>query len=218
MRLLSPTDYRTMPWKNGLGITREIAALRSAEDQASGRFAWRLSMADVTASAPFSPFPGCDRVIVLLSGDGMLLHSDEGGSHRLDQPLLPYAFSGDVSTDCRLLGGACRDFNVMVDRARAQAAVHVVTLSSQTQTVAAAGSTLALFVASGRVHVHGDSGAGPPGITIPAGHTLLWNRADAEPLPERLALLATDEPACVFLVWLRLHEAGSEPTTPDDDG
>lgn len=209
MRLLSPTDYRTMPWKNGLGITREIAVLRSAEDQASGRFAWRLSMADVTASAPFSPFPGCDRVIVLLSGDGMLLQSDEGGSHRLDQPLLPYAFSGDVSTDCRLLGGACRDFNVMVDRARAQAAVHVVTLSSQTQTVAAAGSTLALFVASGRVHVHEDSGAGPPGITIPAGHTLLWNRADDEPLPERLTLLATDEPACVFLVWLRLHEAGS---------
>jgi hypothetical protein len=199
MQIMSPASYRTMPWKNGLGITHEIAAQRSDEDLACGRFTWRLSLAEVTASAPFSSFPGCDRVITLLSGDGMLLESGEHGRHRLDQPLVPYSFSGDWSTDCRLLGGPCRDFNVMVDRRRMQASVQGVRLSAQAQVFAVAGATLALFVADGSVEAHMDAG---PGVCVPAQHTLLIGADENGPLPATLRLGATAAWAAALLIEL----------------
>ena len=202
MQILSPSAYRTMPWKNGLGITHEIAAQRSDEDKRSGGFAWRLSMAEVAASAPFSRFAGCDRVIVLLSGDGMVLDSGEHGCHRLDQPLAPYPFSGDWSTDCRLLGGPCRDFNVMVDRARVQATVRAVKLSPQPQTVAVEGARLALYTASGCVQV---GGVGLAQHRVPAQHTLLANTDGSEPLPAELELAAEGSAADALLIWLRPH-------------
>ncbi len=208
MQILSPASYRTMPWKNGLGITHEIAAQRSDEDLASGRFSFRLSLAEVSASAPFSSFPGCDRVIVLLSGDGMLLDSGVYGQHRLDQPLVPYPFSGDWSTDCRLLGGPCRDFNVMVDRRRAQATVQVIKLSSQPQAFSAAGSPLLLFVADGDLHV--DAGAGRSAY-VPAQHTLFIHTDKSIPALTTLTLTAASEGAAAILI--ALNPADADPST-----
>ena len=207
MPILSPADYRTMPWKNGLGITHEIAALRDEEDLRSGGFTWRLSIAEVSASAPFSPFPGCDRIIVLLHGDGMLLHSGEHGSHRLEQPLSPYAFSGDWSTDGTLLGGPCRDFNVMVDRRRMKATVQVQRTGSQSQRIAVAGPTLALYAAEGDVHIDRDPSADPVAaapepFTIPVGHTLLWTCPSSHAQSASFLLSATPDAGAALLVWL----------------
>ena len=58
-----------MPWRNGLGTTTEIAA----EPSADGRFHWRLSIADVAQSGPFSSFEGYDRTIAVVAGAGMRL-------------------------------------------------------------------------------------------------------------------------------------------------
>ncbi|MBL9005646.1 MAG: HutD family protein [Myxococcales bacterium] len=208
MQILSPASYRTMPWKNGLGITHEIAAQRSDEDLASGRFTWRLSVAEVTASAPFSSFPGCDRIIVLLSGDGMLLDSGVYGQHRLDQPLVPYPFSGDWSTDCRLLGGPCRDFNVMVDRRRVQATVQVVKLSSQPQALAVADSPLLLFVADGDLHVDTDAGRS---AYVPVQHTLFIHTDESIPATTKLTLTAAGDSAAALLI--ALHPRDADPST-----
>lgn len=171
-KLLRPADYRTVPWKNGLGTTQEIAALRSNEDLRSGGFTWRLSVATVAASAPFSSFPGVDRIILLQEGDGMMLDSGAHGRHRLERKLEPYAFSGDWSTDCKLLGGPCRDFNVMVSRERARAALKVVTAGPEPQVVFMAGHTAAIHAVSGPVLVAG-SELPPEGYEVPPEHTLL---------------------------------------------
>ena len=45
-RLLKPSDYRAMPWKNGGGITTELLIEPEGATLESG-FQWRLSMADV---------------------------------------------------------------------------------------------------------------------------------------------------------------------------
>lgn len=113
---LHPGDYRTMPWKNGGGSTTELWVEPPGEGLAA--FGWRLSIAEVGQSGPFSAFPGVDRTLTLLSGDGMALDFGPEGSARLDSPWRPLAFSGDWATDCRLLGGPCRDFNVMSRRDR----------------------------------------------------------------------------------------------------
>lgn len=152
-RIFSPADHHAMPWKNGLGTTREIAAARTEEDLRSGGFAWRLSIAEVTVGSPFSIFAGCDRTILLLDGDGMILDSGEHGRHVLSRRFAPYAFSGDWPTDCKLLGGPCRDFNVMADRRRVRTAVNVLPVDKSTQEVNPDGDTVALFALSAAVYV-----------------------------------------------------------------
>ncbi len=115
-RLLHPSDYRAMPWKNGGGTTMELI-IEPEGASLDGGFLWRLSMADVGVSGPFSRFEGCDRTLLLLEGRGMELGFDQRPAVRLDGLLEPVAFSGDWRTDGTLLDGPCRDFNVITRRA-----------------------------------------------------------------------------------------------------
>jgi uncharacterized protein len=123
VRLLEPADYRTMPWKNGGGVTTEIAAHPSGT--ALDAFAWRVSVAQVDRDGPFSQFPGIDRTIVLLEGAGMRL-TGGGRDADLRTPFEPHAFAGDDAIDCVLVAGPVRDFNAMFRRGRAQGRVAVV--------------------------------------------------------------------------------------------
>lgn len=106
---LTRASYREMPWKNGRGTTTEIARRPAGE----GPFDWRVSSARVEAAGPFSPFPGIDRVIVALDGDGLRLAHDDQGTSATLAPLQPYAFSGDWRTTGAPRGGPVRDFNVL---------------------------------------------------------------------------------------------------------
>jgi environmental stress-induced protein Ves len=112
-------------WKNGGGRTREI--VRVPATSSMDDFDWRVSIADISASGPFSRFVGFDRVIVLLSGDGVHLRSTDGAiDHRLDQPIAPFSFAGESAIDATLIGSASTDFNVMTRRAAIRAEVRVV--------------------------------------------------------------------------------------------
>ncbi|MFJ9712723.1 HutD family protein [Streptomyces sp. NPDC101234] len=117
------SDERTpSAWKNGGGVTREVAA----EPPGAGLddFTWRISLADVVHSGSFSVFSGIDRIITVVDGPGMRLVVD-GVPRRVD-PHEPFAFSGDAVTECALPGGPIVDFNVMVRRTRATAHVRIV--------------------------------------------------------------------------------------------
>ena len=52
------------PWRNGGGVTREL--LRLAARPATGSV--RVSVADIEADGPFSPFPGVERWFAVLRG------------------------------------------------------------------------------------------------------------------------------------------------------
>jgi environmental stress-induced protein Ves len=122
-RLLTPADYRRMPWRNGGGETLEIATAPPAAD--IGSFAWRVSVADIAHDGPFSKFAGVDRTLVLLSGNGMRL-SGAGGPLDLHVPFEPVVFAGEADLQCTLTDGPTRDFNLMVRRAAAAGEVVVV--------------------------------------------------------------------------------------------
>lgn len=107
-------DCPLQRWKNGLGSTREIAVQPSAAGLAD--FLWRVSIAEVDSAAPFSTFPGIDRQIVLLDGDGFTMHMDDGRQHALTTPFAPFAFAGEVQVAVTLAGGPTRDFNLMLRR------------------------------------------------------------------------------------------------------
>lgn len=113
------------PWKNGAGLTREIAI--GPRGAGNADFDWRISLAEVAGDAPFSAFPGIDRCITLLRGAGMRLASIDGSvDHRLDQELAPFHFSGDLALNASLLHGGCSDFNVMTRRGVWRAEVSAV--------------------------------------------------------------------------------------------
>ncbi|WP_017957870.1 HutD/Ves family protein [Rhizobium leguminosarum] len=114
MRILRVGDHKRMSWKNGKGQTVEIAVFppgASIDD-----FDWRISMATVAEDGPFSIFPGIDRTLAILDGNGMLL--DVAGS----TPVLlttasdPLAFPADIPVAARLEDGAITDLNVMTRR------------------------------------------------------------------------------------------------------
>lgn len=115
LRELPATGYRRSRWKNGGGWTTEIA-IEPADASVGSAFDWRVSIAEIEQDGPFSPFPGVERDLFLLDGNGMDLRID-GRDVRIDQPLQRIHFSGDDAVECRLIDSPTRDFNVMV-RAR----------------------------------------------------------------------------------------------------
>jgi len=102
-----------MPWKNGGGVTRDVAVFPHGADTTT--FDWRISIAEVDAAGPFSRFDGIDRILTVLDGR-LELHFAEGGDAIGLGPGETFAFPGDVAVDGRPLGGPVRDLNVMVRR------------------------------------------------------------------------------------------------------
>jgi environmental stress-induced protein Ves len=179
------------PWKNGGGSTREIVCRPPGTDMDG--FDWRVSIATIAQAGPFSVFPGVDRVIMLLDGDGVHLRSGSGIDHRLNDLHRPFAFSGDVAIDCQLLRGTSTDFNVMTRRGALSAHVQVLSAAT-TLSVAPRGLLMAL---RGQWQLQGDAGQ----QTCAAGHGLWW---DGEPH----AWAASPPDGDAALVWVRLDSAG----------
>ena len=113
-------DVQATPWRNGGGITRELAAWPAAGD-----WAWRMSVAEVDRSGPFSRFDGVERWFAVLEGAGVVLDVD-GMPHRVTAGDAPLFFDGAAATDCRLIDGRTQDFNLMVRKGRAPSRMHSV--------------------------------------------------------------------------------------------
>ncbi|PPC51306.1 hypothetical protein AbaMCR8683_18135 [Acinetobacter baumannii] len=101
-----------MLWKNGAGFTLEIARSQGDTD-----FEWRISMADVSTSGPFSLFPNKQRIISVLEGHGMVLHVDDLPAKTLNQGDI-FAFHGESQVQSELVDGAIRDLNLIYDPAK----------------------------------------------------------------------------------------------------
>ena len=144
-RTIRSADCRVMPWKNGRGSTTEIAV--EPPGAALDAFAWRISVAELRGSAPFSTFPGYDRVIVQLDGPPMAL-THGGGAPVALEPLVPHAFSGDDETECTVAGVA-HDFNLMVRRDVAVGSVAVRRLVGGEEIERAADAATVAYVLEG---------------------------------------------------------------------
>lgn len=123
LRIVRASALKAMPWKNGGGVTREIAAYPVGARLDT--FVWRVSVADVDEPGPFSRFAGIDRTLVLLAGAGMRLVESGGATHALSEPLSIARFDGEAAIDAQLVDGPTRDFNLMVRRDRARAELRV---------------------------------------------------------------------------------------------
>jgi environmental stress-induced protein Ves len=115
-RVIPANEYQRVRWKNGLGWTREIARFPD-----TGDWDWRLSIAEIERDAEFSAFPGIERELVLLSGNGVRLVFDDGETHELLPPHDRLRFAGERKLRGELLDGTTHDFNLMWRRGRLDA-------------------------------------------------------------------------------------------------
>ncbi|TPN80763.1 HutD family protein [Mesorhizobium sp. CU2] len=160
MRILRAADYRVMPWKNGGGTTTEIAV--SPDGAGLDDFDWRVSMARVETSGPFSSFAGIDRTLSVLEGEGIILEIAGRPPARLTVASAPLAFPGDVPISADLIGGPITDLNVMTRRGRMIHAVEQLPMVGEMSIAPSADTTLVLTVGAGaRLLTESESRLGP---------------------------------------------------------
>lgn len=111
MEIIRFADIHPEPWRNGGGVTRELASHPKAASAQDGTWDWRVSIADVAKAGDFSTFPGMERVITIIDGDLMLLTVD-GSEHPLER-YRPFRFSGEAASSATLPTGDVRDLNII---------------------------------------------------------------------------------------------------------
>lgn len=131
---IKATDLTPMPWKNGGGVTREVAVWPVGAGLDA--FIWRISLAEVAQSGPFSRFAGIDRILVLIDGHGMELADTHGDSTLLQQPGELLCFAGEAEIVSTLHHGTTHDFNLMWRRDQANGHAEIIT-TSQSMTISA---------------------------------------------------------------------------------
>lgn len=112
--LLDPATARAMPWKNGGGSTVELAI--SPADAGLEDFAWRISTAQVAVDGAFSSFPGIDRSLAVLAGNGVCLQRADGQRETLLSGGAIAVFGGEEAISAQLLDGPITDLNLMTRR------------------------------------------------------------------------------------------------------
>jgi uncharacterized protein len=110
LQIIRKSAFISVPWKNGGGITHEAMRMPETGDT----FRWRVSIAHIDSSGPFSDFSGYQRIMVLLRGTGVSLRLNAGESRELRSVGQLVEFDGAGQTYCELLDGPCVDLNLMV--------------------------------------------------------------------------------------------------------
>jgi environmental stress-induced protein Ves len=113
-KVLTENDFTQMLWRNGGGYTTQVFLIEDTSGKTP--FLFRISQAMVDHSGPFSFFPGIDRTLLLIHGNGLRLDFSQTDSFLIYKDTPPLHFRGEDKVECTLVNGPCLDFNVMVNR------------------------------------------------------------------------------------------------------
>ena len=126
---LDPKAYRRTPWKNGGGVTIDIA-----DDYAPGTppgswsgMLWRFGRTQIVTPAPFSDLSGFDRILTVIGGRGLWLDVEGGTSLDVREPFRPVRFRGEDRIVSRLEASPVAVLNLLADRTKYE--IDVVILS-----------------------------------------------------------------------------------------
>jgi environmental stress-induced protein Ves len=151
--LLSREDYRIMKWKNGNGVSQEIAIFPNHAMFSTDPFLWRLSSAQMTEGGAFSQFAGYDRYITLLEGSGLKLSVGANHQEILVRKGEAHQFSGDEVVTSDLLSDAVTDLNLIVRRDQVKATFEVIKLSGKPRSFELEGKVIFIVGVVGSIAV-----------------------------------------------------------------
>jgi environmental stress-induced protein Ves len=174
-RIIPSSQYQRVRWKNNLGWTREIARGQVTVQPTSDDWDWRLSIAEIEQDAAFSSFPGIDRELVLLRGNGLRLCFDDGETCELFEPFSGCRFAGERTLTGELIDGPTQDFNLMWRRDAIRAKLLHRPLVGAMVFFAEPGATWAIYLLAGQATFNADCDLPP----MAAGDTaVLRSEAD----------------------------------------
>lgn len=152
-RVIPANEYRRERWRNGLGWTREIGTQPAGDE-----WLWRLSIAEIEQDAVFSVFPGVERELVLLRGNGLRLCFGDGETRALAPPHERTRFAGERAVTGELVDGPTQDYNLMWRRDAFDAQLWHRPLVGPMVVFAEAGTTWAVHLLTGQARFADDSG------------------------------------------------------------
>ena len=126
LRLIRQNEMIEGPWRNGMGVSWEIASHRELN---ASEFSWRFAKARIDRDVPFSIYPGMDRVFMQIAGNGLDLEFEGGHRIEVHQSNVPHIFPCDVPLNCKLLDGSCFDLNLFTVRGVYEAQASVLKIS-----------------------------------------------------------------------------------------
>lgn len=112
IKLIRHAETTPTPWKNGMGIGRNIAVWPSkVEDD----FDVLIATAEMSGTVPFSSYPGVDRSLFVTAGS--LLLTSENRETVLSKESAPLVFAGEEEIIGTAIGGeTMQDFNLLSKR------------------------------------------------------------------------------------------------------
>ena len=189
IRLIRSRDYTRKPWKNGGGMLADI--VMAPKGAGLDAFDWRISAAHVGVSGPFSMFPGIDRSMVVLAGEGLRLDIVGQAPRVLGLASPPIAFPGDVPAQATLTAGPVDDLNVMTRRGRFAHTLRRERIGTGLLASPTAGGVNVIYVEAGTVVAEAATE-----VTAEAGDTLV--------LEEAAYLIASLDNRCCLIEIVRV--------------
>lgn len=122
--IITKDKFKIMPWKNGAGMTAEIDIQPPTANFQDSSFEWRLSSARIEDENQFSQFPGYNRILTVLSGEGLILNSQELG------PFEVFEFEGEDRIECSLIDHPVEDLGVIFKRDRYEASMQILDVTA----------------------------------------------------------------------------------------
>ena len=118
IRRIGAAQYRRTPWKNGGGVTIDIAGeyLPGAEEGGWSGLVWRVGRTRIDVPAPFSDLSGTERILTVIAGRGLLLQVIGGEALDVREPFRPVRFPGDWAIRSVLEDGPVEVLNLIADR------------------------------------------------------------------------------------------------------
>jgi environmental stress-induced protein Ves len=122
---LDPRAYRRTPWKNGGGVTIDIACAYhpgTSSDDWNG-IVWRFGRTRIERPGPFSDLSGYDRILSVIEGRGLVLRREAAPEIDVREAFRPVSFPGEWSIESKLEAGAVGVLNLITDRRSARGEV-----------------------------------------------------------------------------------------------
>lgn len=186
MQVVNLINVPLQPWRNGGGVTQELLAWPTAAD-----WLFRVSVARIDSSGPFSAFVGVERWFTVLTGEGVVLRF---GARRtmLTAGSEPLRFEGAAAPGCNLLDGPTQDLNLMLRSSAGRGAMRVARPSEPWDSDA---PLRAVFVQHATLLTVNQQ----PPLPLPAG-TLAWSDEAAQQTWQLAATPPAAQPARAW--WL----------------